>query len=512
MGLTSDQRLADAIATFCRDPLGYVMFAFPWDTEESIQKVELAPEYQERFSCKYGPDKWACEFLDDLGEEIKKRNFTGKSAVPPIRFSTASGHGIGKSTLVAWLIMFLLDCYPFSMGVVTATTSDQLRTKTWAELAKWYSLSITKHLYTYNNSRGSMAIYRNGPDDIKQKWRCDAMTCREENADAFQGLHSADSVPYYIFDEASGVPDSIWEARLGGATDGMPMSFDFGNPTKKSGFFFENTVGRFSARFNTRSIDSRDVAITGKHYIEELKEDWGEDSDVFKVRVRGVFPSAGSVQFINSDDVDDAMLRAVEVVDRAPLVIGVDVARFGDNNTVLYPRIGHDARSWPYKQYSGLSIDQTVDRIIEMIQEFERIGKKVSAVNIDGGGLGSGVVDYVRRLGYSCNDIRFDGKATDRRWHRKADEMWGRMRDDLRFLCLPRNEDLKAQLTQREYGFLGDRIKLEPKSDMEDRGLQSPDIADALALTYAVPSPHEDTGALMVPETAKDWNPLESKW
>ena len=155
--LTPDELLANKIATFYADPLGYVMFVFPWDTEESIQLVELQEPWASRFNSKYGPDAWACEFLDELGTEIKKRNFNGKDAVDPIQFSTSSGHGIGKSVDVAWLIKFILDTRPYSKGVVTSNTAEQLKTKTWAELGKWHKLSLTSHWFDYNTGRGAMS-------------------------------------------------------------------------------------------------------------------------------------------------------------------------------------------------------------------------------------------------------------------------------------------------------------------------------------------------------------------
>lgn len=514
MSLTANQKLTDEINKYWGDPLGYVMFVFPWDTDETIRMVELAPEYRDRFpGCTHGPDKWACEFLDELGEKIRKNRFNGKDAVPPLRFSTASGHGIGKSTLVAWLIMFILDTRPYSMGVVTANTGDQLRTKTWAELAKWHSRAITSHFWNYTSGKGSMGIHRIGSGDVKEKWKCVAMTCREENSEAFQGLHAANSTPFYIFDEASGIPDPIWEARIGGATDGEPMSFDFGNPTRKSGYFFENCIGKSRHRFSVRSIDSRSVHLTNKVEMEEWRQDWGEDSDLFKVKVRGEFPSAGSVQFIGSDLVFDAAVRPAVSSKTDSVVIGVDVARFGSNNTVLYPRIGHDAKSFPVRSFNGLDNWQVAEKVIEMSNEFKALGKNRVTIFVDGGGLGGGVVDILRRLGHDPIDVNFGGKATDRKYNRKGDEMWGRMRDAMPYLSIHDLPDLKDQLTQREYGFSADgsRMKLETKSDMEKRGLNSPDIADALALTFASGVAMEMNIMPMANQVHWDYDPLYSK-
>ena len=179
-GKNANTQLTERIADFIDDPLGYVMFAFPWEDNATIQMVEMEPEYQERFGLKYGPDKWACEMLDQLGEEIKDRGFNGKDAVDSIRFSTASGHGIGKSPMVAWLIMFILDTRPLSMGVVTANTGDQLRTKTWSALAQWHHLAITSHLWEYSNSRGNMSLSRRG--SFKTTWRRAGLLARGDIA------------------------------------------------------------------------------------------------------------------------------------------------------------------------------------------------------------------------------------------------------------------------------------------------------------------------------------------
>ena len=517
---TNLELLTDEISRYYADPLGYVMFIFPWDTETAIQHVRLPEKYKARFpGCEYGPDLWACEFLDDLGAEIRQRGFDGKTAVAPIKFATASGHGIGKSTMVAWLIKFVLDTRPMCKIVVTANTSEQLRTKTWAETAKWHSLSLSKSLFTLTTGRGAMSLYRNGPKDIQANWRCDATTCREENAEAFQGLHAATSSSVFIFDESSGIPDAIFSAREGAATDGEPMWFDFGNPTRKSGAFYEECVGDKAHRYNFRSIDSRSVSITNKNVFEEWRQDYGEDSDFFKVKVRGIFPTTGSTQFISQEAVTEAMFRPLVVNNKAPLIIGVDVARFGSNNTVIFPRIGDDARSFPYRQYNGLDITQVVEKVIDTIRSFVALGKSCKGLFIDGGGLGGGVVDLLRKLGYNPIDVNFGSKPSDGKYALRGDEMWGRMRSALDRLCLLNNSELKKQLTQREYGFTlaHNKIKLEAKDRMNTRGAESPDIADALALTFAAdpadaadPRMAEWNSALQFAK--HDYDPLEAVW
>lgn len=511
-----DQELAEEIAQFYDDPLGYVMFAFPWnDPASGIQVVKLPAKYRKRFpNCEFGPDEWACDFLDELGAEIKKRRFDGTNAVDPTRFATASGHGIGKSVLVAWLIKFIMDTRPFSRGTVTAGTADQLRTKTWAELGKWHKLSATAHWFDYTATRGHMMLKHK---KYSESWFCSAQTCKEENSEAFAGQHAANASSFYIFDEASGVPDKIFEVREGGLTDGEPMVFDFGNPTRNSGRFYENCEGKFKHRYRVRHIDSRSVAITNKKYFEEMIADNGIDSDFVKVRCRGMFPSAGSVQFIGTNEVQEAMLRPVMPDRSMPLIIGVDVARFGDDQSVIYPRIGNDARSFGYRAFRGLNGVQLAAKIVAFVGEFQQLG--ITHYNIfvdDTGGYGGSPIDQLEVLGWQATGVNFGHAANDETYRYRGDEMWGRLRDALRNnLGIPMDETLRDQLTQREYGYTigSTRIHLESKKDMKERGLSSPDIADALALTYAMTvAPIQLFGEASFTQVKSDYNPLEADW
>ena len=520
--MTPDEQLADDMAGFYADPLGHVLYSYPWDTDRTIQMVKLPEKYRKRLpNAVYGPDLWACEFLDDLGYEIAVRGFDGRNAVTPIRFATASGHGIGKSVMAAWLIKFIMDTRPHAKGVVTAGTDAQLRTKTWAELGKWHKMSMTEHWFDYNTGRGAMSLTHK---KHKETWRVDAQTSREENSESFAGLHAANSTPFYLFDEASGVGDKIYEVRDGGLTDGEPMVFDFGNPTRNSGRFFEECVGELKHRYMVRMIDSRAVHITNKAYIEELIQDFGVDSDRVKVRVKGEFPSVGSTQFIPTADVNTAQDRIITVDRFAPLIIGVDVARFGDDDSVIYPRLGYDARSYFTKDmiYSGLRTTQLVGKVQDVVNQFREMGIDYAAIFVDGTGLGAGVVDQLFDLGYKVFDIQFGSSPTDSGKYRyKSDEMWGGIKDNLHRLVLPSGETelgraLAKELTQREFGYTltGNKIHLETKKDMKDRGVGSPDISDALALTFAasvVPAGKAHGTQNAQKSVVSDYDPLETE-
>src|SRR4051812_18656315 len=310
-----DLAIAHVIDETYDDPLAFVKLAYPWG-----EPGELAG-----FS---GPDRWQSDFLEELGREVRTRGFDGVRAVSPIRMATASGHGIGKSTLVAWIVNWIMSTRPNCQGTITANTYTQLETKTWAAILKWTRLCVTSPWFL---TTGTRMYHRDHP----QTWFCSAQSCREENSEAFAGQHAVSSSSFYIFDEASAVPDKIFEVAEGGLTDGEPMQFLFGNPTKRDGKLYRATFGSERHRYNHRSIDSRDSAITNKAQIQEWLEAFGEDSDFFRVRVRGVPPRASDLQFIDSERVFEATNRAPFFAPDDPLIVGVDIARGGGDSNVI---------------------------------------------------------------------------------------------------------------------------------------------------------------------------------
>jgi hypothetical protein len=485
-----DGELADIMAGFYADPLGHVMFSYPWGSG-SLTGFD-------------GPDEWAVEFLTELGEEVKKRGFDGVHAVDAIKFSTSSGHGIGKSAMVAWIIRWILDTRPHSKGVVTSNTAQQLRSKTFSELSKWCSLGVTNHWYQLNSgSMGSLNLYHKASPDT---WRVDGQTCEDRNSESFAGLHAANSTAFYIFDEASAVPDKIFDVREGGLTDGEPMVFDFGNPTRNTGRFYENMMGRYRHRYIRRFIDSRDVKITNKELFDQWAADYGEDSDFFKVRVRGVFPSAGSLQFINGDKARACIELEVVVQPFDPVVIGVDVARFGDDQSVICVRQGRDAESGGWQMFRGIDTMDLAARVVQIANE-----KNADQVFIDGGGVGGGVVDRCRQLGLDLVEVNFGNRATNPLYANMRAQCWGNMRDAIDDgIRLPKNDDLIADLTGLEYGYnMRNQLQLERKEDAKKRGIASPDLADALALTYAYPVAPTRAGYSGQHQTSADYNPFE---
>lgn len=507
-----DLMLAQDMGQFFDDPLGFVMYAYDWTNDPAIQVAELPSPWDLIYDSKYGPDAWACEFLDNVGRQVRDHDFDGRTPVDAIMEAISSGHGIGKSAMVGWLVGWIMSTRPYCHGTVTATTSDQLSSKTWAEIAKWNKRSITGHWFDITTGKGAMRMVHK---EHRESWFCAAQTCREENSEAFAGQHAVNSTSFYIFDEASGVPAKIWEVSKGGMTDGEPMWFAFGNPTRNTGAFAD-CFGSQRHRWHGQHIDSRSVAITNKTLLDQWVADYGEESDFVKVRVRGVFPNASSLQFIPRELVDTAMKRepvAERFIGRT-CAIGVDVARFGDDQSVIFTRVGRDGTGIKTKRFRQLDTMQLSSKVAEHIDYVKSMGMQC-VVFVDGGGVGGGVVDRLRQLNHDVVEVQFGGKADDsRKYLNKRAEMWGRAKEWLAIGCLTKDELMATDLTSVEYQFTAaDQIQLESKEHMKQRGLASPDDGDALALTFAYPVPEyqlpkESGGARN--SARREYDPYES--
>jgi hypothetical protein len=394
-----------------------------------------------------------------------------------------------NSCLVAWLIEWAVSTHEDTRGVVTANTDTQLRTKTWAELAKWHRLSICRHWFTLT----ATAIYSVDPQHEKT-WRIDMVPWSERNTEAFAGLHNKGKRILVVFDESSAIPDVIWETTEGALTDeGTEIVWLVaGNPTRNTGRFRE-CFGRFKHRWRLWQVDSRTARMTNKEQIAKWVADFGEDSDFVRVRVKGVFPRASSAQFIPSDVIEEATVREVAASIYDALVIGVDVARYGDDQSVIYFRKGRDGRAMAPIKLRGLDTMQLAARVAEQFDAHQADG-----LFVDETGVGAGVVDRLRQMGYPVIGINFGAKA-DRtmistevaNYANKRAEMWGEMREWLKGGAVPNDQELRDDLGGVEYGFVlregRDAILLESKESMKARGLASPDMGDALALTFAYP-------------------------
>lgn len=493
----TQEELIEELAQFSHDPLGFVLFAFPWG-EPGSELEEAA-----------GPEAWQVDLL----EQVRDGLITLEEA---LLFARTSGHGIGKSAMVAWLILWAMSTFPDTIGVVTANTENQLKTKTWVQVAKWYRLFIGRGLFKFT----ATAIFSVDPEH-ERTWRMDMVPWSERNTEAFAGLHNKGRRILVIFDEASAIPDQIFEVTEGALTDSDTeiLWFLFGNPTKNTGRFRECFEGgRFAHRWNHAAVDSREVSLTNKEQIERWIADYGEDSDFVRIRVKGEFPRVDSQSFISLERARSAVRRAIEDQVHWPLVMGVDVARFGDDFSVIYFRRGRDGSSIPPILYQGLS---TVELASRVSSTFLNVGAQI--VFVDEGGVGGGVVDRLRQLGVPVHGVDF-GRGPDGinemdpqvRYANKRAEIWGAMRDWLEIGSIVDEVNgsevgLVAELTAPTYGHtIKEAILLESKKDMRRRGVPSPNVADALALTFSLPVAPVARNALEMPKApmAEDYNPF----
>lgn len=467
-----DILMAEDMAAFFADPLGFVRYAFPWG------EGELAGHN--------GPDEWQAALLRDIGAGAA-------SADKAARFATASGHGVGKSALVAWIILWAMSTRPHLAGAVTANTSAQLSDKTWRELALWHKRAVNRHWFRWTSARFHQV-------DHPDTWFVAAIPWNRERPEAFAGLHAEHVL--MIFDEASAIDDAIWETAEGAMTTQGALWCVFGNPTRNSGAFHA-CFHRMRHRWNPRQIDARDAKMANRAQLDQWIDDYGDNSDFVRVRVRGLFPNAGVNQLIPSEAVEAAARRdpPPESYRHAPLVMGVDVARFGDDQSVIALRQG--LKAFPLQKFRGLDLMNLAGVVAERIEETDP-----AVCFVDMTGLGAGVVDRLHQLGYRRRviGVDFGGRAARPELHaNKRAEMWCALADWLKknAPAIPDDLELLTDLTAPEYGFTGDKgqIILERKADMKKRGLASPDCGDALALTFAQPA---RASARPRPETARN--------
>lgn len=484
-------RLLEWLASVSDDPYAFVMGAYPWGVEGSRLEKETGPnDWQTNLLCRVR------DRLCDLTQAILE--------------ATASGHGVGKSACVAWLLDWAKSTLPDTRGVVTANTEQQLKGKTWAEIGKWHHMSITKDLFTL-----TATSWHSSDPAHERTWRIDMVPWSEHRPEAFAGLHNKGRRLIIIFDEASAIADKIWETTEGALTDADTQIIwcVFGNPTKNSGRFKECFKGgRFAKMWHSTSVDSRTIPFTNKTQISTWGDAYGDDSDFFRIRVKGEFPRHGEMEFFSTADVEEAMTREVNAHYTDPLALGVDVARFGANFSVLYPRKGRDARTTPRQRYQGVSTTVLASHVFATAT-----GLRADGVMVDGGGVGGGVVDNCRQMHLNVFEVQFGAKnsvpdfmtgSQGEKYANMRAGMYGALRAWIKTGAIPNDPDLKDQFLGITYTFNNrDEIVLTSKEQMMKDGLPSPDDLDALAMTFAIPlQAHEFAGGEFPAKDNVQWD------
>lgn len=465
---------------------------------------QLAALGQLAAACRYSPRKWAYaafpwgqpgtplekqsvrRWQDDILDQIEQHLEDPAKRYSPCQIAVASGHGIGKSALMGIITNWAMSCYVEAKVVVTASSGRQLATKTGPEISSWFQRSVSRPLFDVQ----AQSIKVRDPRYV-DTWRLDYITWSVHRTEAFQGLHNFGRIIVLCMDEASGIADIVHEVAEGALTDENTIIIwlMFGNPTQATGRFRE-AFRRYKQLWYTHHVDSRTVEGTNKKLFERWAQTYGEDSDFFKVRVKGEFPSTSLRQFIDGHLLDEATKRHLrkDQYDFAPVIIGVDPAWTGEDLFVVRMRQGLYTKllgAWP-KNTNDILMAERIARFEDELQ--------ADAVFIDGG-FGTGIVSAGQSWGRSWDLVWFSEKSADPGCVNKRAEMWDAVNTWLRQggAIDPKDHDLIDELREPEIVPRPDGKKqLESKEDMKDRGLPSPNHADAFVLTFARPVVKKD--------------------
>lgn len=441
-------------------------------------------------------------FLEDM-LDMNCDDWQGEVAADVAKYAKVavkSGQGVGKTALEAGLIVWFIVCRPYSKVIATAPTMQQLYDVLWAEISKWLDSSKVKNLLTWTKTK----VYMNGDSE---RWFATAKTAtKPEN---MQGFHEDHML--IVVDEASGVADPIMEAILGTLTGFDNKLLLMGNPNRIEGVFFD-AFNKDRDKFKTHTVSSRNSKRTSRDNIAMLESKYGKDSDVVRVRIDGQFPKGALDSFISLETVEFACSKENRIkqqdIDTAQILhIGVDVARFGDDKTVITPRIS--AKVFEFRKYTKKSTMETAGNVVKCYRDYMRQFPHIKKclIKVDDSGVGGGVTDrlneVIREEKLPCMVIPVNNgdSATDGYYFNLGAQIWGNIKELLENnfsnnlqgkpdvqIELPYDEEMIKQLSVRKYHMTSKgKIQLESKEDMKKRGLGSPDTADSLSLALYDP-------------------------
>ena len=434
---------------------------------EFIEKYKYRPVEFARDVLGMELDEWQVEFLTALARGER-------------RISIRAGHGVGKSTACAVAaIWHAVTRYP-QKTVLTAPTAPQLFDALFSELKFWINKlpPAVRDLFEVKSERIELKSAR-------ESSFISARTSTKENPEALAGVHSEHVL--IIADEASAIPEQIFEAAAGSMSGYEAATVLIGNPTRNSGMFYKTHHALRSSWF-TMHVNGEKSARVSADFLKQIRDTYGEGSNAYRVRVLGEFALHEDDTLIAAELVDAAMDRDQAYDASAPLVYGVDIARFGDDRTVLCKRRGNvvlEFRSW-----SNEDTMQTVGRIMAQAGV-----DGPEMILIDSIGIGAGVADRLREVvgelkgrAIDVRDVNVsEASAMNPSAAKLRDELWLSVRDWLtaRACKLPKDDELRMELSSVRYAFQSNgKVKIESKADLKRRGLRSPDMADALCLTF----------------------------
>lgn len=444
------------IERYERDPVGFV---------ENVLNAKPLP--------------WQKEFLNALARGER-------------RISVRAGHGVGKSTACSWaLIWHMTTRYP-QKAVVTAPTSAQLFDALYSELKTWINKlpPVLRESFEVFSDR----VVLKGASESSF---ISARTSSTERPEALAGVHSEHVL--LVVDEASAVPEQVFEAAAGSMSGHSASTILISNPTRNSGLFYKTHHDLASDWFRMH-VSCLNIPLVSSDFVAQIKATYGDESNAFRIRVLGEFALADDDTLIPAELVDGAVGRDIVAGGNDPLIYGLDVARFGTDRTALVKRKGNvvlDVKSW-----GGLDTMQVVGAIVNEMKI-----DKPDEICVDTIGLGSGVADRLREMGYNVRDVNVaEASAMNPNANKLRDELWLSVKDWLatRAVKLPADDQLRHELVAPRYTFTSSgKVQVESKDSMRKRRMRSPDLADALCLTFA-------SQAAMVGGRAPKWVPGQS--
>ena len=430
-----------------------------------VEALGVSPERKQTSPTTWeGMEPWQKEALEKIAKED--------------RVSIKAGHGVGKTAFESWVVWwFLVTRYPCKIPI-TANSQDQLRDVVWAEIALW-GRRLPDEFRNQFEVTAERIFLKAAPEECFAV----ARTASKERPEALQGFHATHLL--FIIEEASGIDDIIFEVAQGALSTPGAKVVMCANPTRLSGFFFDSHHA-LRHRWATMTVSSEDVP-RAKGHIEDIIAKYGKDSNAYRIRVQGEFPTTEDEQVIPLEWIKAAVGRKVETVKRYRPVWGVDVARFGDDRTTLAKRQNNSLlekiKFWRGKdsmQVAGIIVNEWRETIEPM---------RPSEILVDVIGIGAGVVDRLYELGLPVRGINVGEQASSKeQFVRLRDELWwlGRKFFEAKDCKIPDDDGLISELCAPTYKFMSTgKVIVESKDEMKKRISRSPDLADAFLLTLA---------------------------
>ena len=401
------------------------------------------------------------------------------------RVSIRSGHGCGKDAMCSWIILWFMSTRSFPKVACTAPTARQLSDILWSEISKWLRQSLMADEFVIQKDK----IFQK---DQPKEWWCRAISpsvkaSKEDQAETLAGLHGEHLL--VVVDEASGVPDPVFIPLEGALTQEDNRVILIGNPTRNTGYFFDThfhpEIRDSWKKFHWSSEDVNRIDVMSPGYPKYMETKYGKDSNVYRIRVLGEPPIDDELALIPLSWAIQCQDNEVAVAEDEPLYLGVDVARYGDDKSVILPRRGLKIDRW--EQFQGMNVIELAQLVGANLVELEADGAAIDEI-----GIGAGVVDYLLKqpeLRGLITGVNVAMKSSDKtKWRRLRDELWLSVREKCmkglyQFPGGKMGAELCNELAAIRYEIKNGVFVVESKKQMKLRGVQSPNIADALCLT-----------------------------